>query len=151
MGNIEQRSERDTEERVREGVLRVLQAQADPWTDEQRAQGTMKELRSAKGKAKAKRFKGTPGWLAHEKLHDPLVAMLADAEEPVLRLLVMDTLRSHASPAHRAILQRLLDDPDASVRQAAKNVANELAELARTPSAQFCSDCGVNPDPTCLE
>jgi hypothetical protein len=139
VANIEQRSPWDTQERVREGVLRVLRAQADPWTDEDRARSTMKELRSAKGEDRAKRFKGIAGLLAHEKPHDPLVAMLAEAEEAELRLLVMDTLRAHPTPAHRAILQKLVNDSDPSVRQVAEGVAADLEKLAETPPTEFSS------------
>ena len=60
--------------------------------------------------------------------------MLADANEPQLRLLVMGALREHPTPGNRAILERLLHDTNEQVREAARSVSSELEALKELPT-----------------
>jgi CheY-like chemotaxis protein len=65
--------------------------------------------------------------------------MLAEANEPQLRLIVMDVLREHPIPANRAILEKLLRDSDQQVRSAAEQIAKELEKLRETSPVQLAA------------
>jgi len=77
------------------------------------------------------------GWLEHDAPDHPLVGMLADSNDPQLRVLVMGALRAHPAPANRAILDRLLADPDPQVQSAARQVRADLDTLAATPPGEL--------------
>ena len=84
--------------------------------------------------------RNVPLWLAHTQPDSPLVAMLAKADKPELRLLVMDALRECPTPEHQELLKRLLKDPDPAVRAAAEKVSQQLKTLAAQRPAEYASD-----------
>lgn len=118
----------------RKRLLDDLKERLLPITSPERAGDLLAELRAGSPKY-------TPGnvaaWLANGEPAHPLVGMLADADEPSLRLLVMGALREHPTPPNRAILQKLLRDDEGQVREAAQAVAAELTTLKETPMAQL--------------
>ena len=60
--------------------------------------------------------------------------MLADSDKPEMRKLVLGAIKAHPTPANRQILDKLLKDEDAGVREAAEKVANELQQMADSKS-----------------
>jgi len=80
-----------------------------------------------------------PLWLAHTQPDSPLVAMLANADQPDLRLMVMGALQRYPIPRHQELLKKLLKDPDATVRAAAEKASGELQKLAARNPADFAS------------
>jgi HEAT repeat protein len=79
-------------------------------------------------------------WLEHTRPDHPLVAMLAGADQPRLRLLALGALREHPTSENRQILARLLDDADPTVRTAAEEVAERLKGLAAESPSRYASD-----------
>jgi len=79
-------------------------------------------------------------WLEHTRSDHPLVAMLAGADQPRLRLMVMGALREHPTPEHRQMLDKLLNDADPAVRAAAAEVAERLKALAAESPSRYASD-----------
>jgi hypothetical protein len=79
-------------------------------------------------------------WLAHTQPDSLLVAMLAKADKPELRLMVMDALRECPIPENQAFLEKLLEDPDTAVRTAAEKVSQQLMKLAAQKPAEYVSD-----------
>jgi len=79
-------------------------------------------------------------WLEHTRPDHPLVAMLAGADQPKLRLLVMGALREHPTPEHRQMLDKLLNDADPAVRTAAEEVAERLKALEAESPSRYASD-----------
>jgi hypothetical protein len=140
IGNIEAAYEPD-KQRLRRDVLARLEEKLLPITDQARAEDLLAALRAGSPRYKPE---NVAAWLAHGAPAHRLVRMLAEANEPSLRLLVMGALREHPTPAHRAILQRLLHDPDEQVRGAAQAVAAALTALEQTPAAQL-ADRKVGP------
>jgi hypothetical protein len=49
-------------------------------------------------------------------------------------------LRAYPTPAHHVVLEQLLKDPEATVREAAEKTAEELKILAEADIRQFTSD-----------
>jgi len=85
-------------------------------------------------------------WLEHTRPDHPLVAMLAEEPDHRLRLLVMGALKSHPTPANRAIMRQLLTDPAPEVKAAAQDVEAALRELAATePSELAAGRSGSKP------
>jgi hypothetical protein len=105
-----------------------------PITDEARAPDLLAELRAGSSRYQPE-YVAT--WLAHGAPAHRLVRMLAEANEPSLRLLVMGALREHPTPANRAILQKLLHDNDEQVRKAAGAGAAELTASKEIPVVQL--------------
>ncbi len=101
------------------------------FSDAERAKRLLAQLQS--GKDRRLPVVRIPLWLARSRPDHPLVGMLADAGEPELRLMVMGALKSHPTPANRAILAKLLKDPNASVRAAAETASAALKALAAEP------------------
>jgi hypothetical protein len=81
-----------------------------------------------------------PLWLAHTQPDSPLVAMLAKADKPELRLLVMGALREYPTPQNQALLEKLRKDADPAVRAAAETISQQLKNLAAQKPAAFASD-----------
>ncbi|MCP4641596.1 MAG: HEAT repeat domain-containing protein [bacterium] len=115
--------------------IRDVQARKDPHGIE--AVRVLKALKEGDEYTKPDRV---APWLEHTAPESPLVAMLAADDDPALRVLVMGALRAHPTTANRAILAKLVNDPDDSVRAAAVDVRAHLDELAATPPSAFVSD-----------
>jgi hypothetical protein len=79
-------------------------------------------------------------WLEHTRPDHPLVAMLAGADAPKLRLLALGALREHPTPEHRQMLDKLLNDADPAVRAVAAEVAERLKDLAAESPSRYASD-----------
>ncbi len=122
------------EQSMRRNLLIHLEEKLLPITDAARAPDLFAELQAGSSRYKPE---NVAAWLAHGAPAHPLVGMLADANAPSLRLLVMGALREHPTPASQAILQKLLRDDDEQVRRAAEAVATALAALKETPATQF--------------
>jgi hypothetical protein len=133
ISNIEARYEPD-EQSLRRNLLTYLEENLLPITDEARAPDLLAELRTGSPRYHPQ---NVAAWLAHGAPAHPLVTMLAEANEPSLRLLVMAALREYPTPANRAILQALLQDNNEQVRTAAQAVAAALAAFKETPPAQL--------------
>lgn len=99
------------------------------------------------GKQSPEMRKAIPEWLTMNEPDHAVVALLADSTDPTLRILVMGALRNHPSPAHRAILTRLLADPDPHVRAAAKQVRADLDQLLATPPQDLLRVPETQPTP----
>ncbi len=122
------------ERSVRRNLLLHLEEKLLPITDEARAAGLLAELQAGSPRYKPE---NVAAWLTQGAPAHPLVGMLADANAPSLRLLVMGALREHPTPANQALLQKLLHDGDAQVRGAAQTVAAALTTLKETPATQL--------------
>lgn len=94
------------------------------------------DLHSETPRAKPERVKA---WLAHEEPEHPLMIMLADDNDPALRVLVLDAIEQHPTPANRQILQKLLADDEEQVRQAARGTSSALEALAAMPLSSLVS------------
>ncbi len=114
------------EQRLCQNLLRQLEAELLPITDPARANDILTGLRAGNSRYKPE---NVAAWLAHGAATHPLVRMLAEAEEPSFRMLVMGALREHPTPDHRALLDKLLADENEQVRQKAQEVAAELETL----------------------
>ncbi|MHC4086128.1 MAG: HEAT repeat domain-containing protein [Planctomycetota bacterium] len=100
------------------------------------AEKVLYELNSEKSNVKPERVKD---WLANVEPGHPLMPMLADDENPAFRMLVLDAIKAHPTPANRAILQNLLQDGDEEVRKAAEEVAAALKSLKEAPVEQLAA------------
>lgn len=129
----------DDPERVKKGILRDINSfgKRHAWDDlNYVAKEYLEQLRTGKGHVKPEPVRQ---WLANEIPYHPLVGMLADCDVPRLRKLVPDVVKAHPTPQNRAILEKLLKDEDAAVREAAKKVKKELEELNRRDSGALVS------------
>ena len=106
------------------------------WSKIRTARDILKGLESNTGEYKPQ---AVSDWLEHDEPDHPLIKMLADANEPRLRLIVMGALRENPTPANRVILEKLLNDSDELVRSAAQKVALELEQLKETSPAKFAA------------
>jgi len=100
------------------------------------AESVLNDLHSAKPNAKPE---GVKDWLAHAEPAHPLMPMLGQDADPALRVLVLDAIKTHPSPANRAILQTLLKDDSEQVRGQAADTVTALNALAELPLASLCS------------
>jgi len=125
------------EDGCRDYLLRHIED--DEWTANRQARDIVENL-----EAGTDEYKGDAvgAWLEHAEPDHPLVKMLAESDQPQLRLLVMGAIRAHPTPENRAILQKLLEDPDQQVRAAAAEVRENLKDLA---AAQFEELKGEGP------
>jgi len=78
-------------------------------------------------------------WLANAEPSHPLIAILAEDENPSLRRSVLDAVKAHPTPENRTILQKLVADDNERVRSAAEETVSELKILTRMASAEFVS------------
>ena len=65
--------------------------------------------------------------------------MLAKADQPELRLMVIGALQQYPVPRHQELLEELLKDPDTSVRAAAEKASAGLRKLAARNPDEFAS------------
>ncbi|MHC4665597.1 MAG: hypothetical protein ACYS9T_06520 [Planctomycetota bacterium] len=121
---------------LRRRVLQNLKGELLPWTNEDRAEHILSQLREGGKDYKPDRI---AAWLEHEQQDHPLVTMLADANEPGLRVLVMGSIREHPTPENRALLDKLLSDSNEEVRTAAERIAEELRSFGQTPLTELVS------------
>ncbi len=98
------------------------------------------ELQAGRGARNDALRKNVPLWLEHTEPDSPLVGMLAKAENPELRLMVMGALKALPSAQHQELLAQLLHDPDPAVRAAAEEAAEHLKELAAQQPGRYASD-----------
>lgn len=92
--------------------------------------------------------KNVPLWLEHAQSDSPLVEMLAEAESPELRRMAIGALMALATPRHRELLGRLMQDADPAVQAAAREADAQLQTLARRNPADFASDAAATQRPT---
>ena len=85
-------------------------------------------------------WQNVPQWLAHTQPDSPLVAMLAQADKPELRLMVMGALTAYPTRLHQELLEKLIADPDPVVRSAAEKASQQLKSLAAEDPARYASD-----------
>ncbi len=123
-----------SESDIRNYLLREIKS--NHWSKIRTARDILKGLESNTGEYKPQ---AVSDWLEHDEPDHPLIKMLADANEPQLRLIVMGALRENPTPANRAVLKKLLNDSDEQVRSAAKQVALELEQLKETSPAKFAT------------
>jgi hypothetical protein len=109
------------------------------------AEKLLADLQKKPGKDNQSLGRNVPLWLEHTQPDSPLVAMLADADKPALRLMVMGALREYPTPRNQALLEKLLKDPDAAVRKAAEAVSQQLKKLAGQKPAEYASDATSAP------
>ena len=100
------------------------------------AEKILNNLYSEKPNAKPERVKD---WLANAEPSHPLMPMLADDENPAFRMLVLDAIKAHPTPANRKILEKLLKDQDYSVQAGAQEVADYLEEISNIPLEELVS------------
>ena len=91
-------------------------------------------------------FRNAAIWLAHTQPDSPLVAMLVNADKPELRMLAIDALQEFPTPQHREFLEKLLQDPDATVRTGAEKASGNLKKLTARKPAEFVSDATTTPN-----
>jgi len=128
------RAGRDRESQKLQYSLPGLQDLVRSENDEERARHLIKNLRQKPDK---KLRSNIGDWLEHTQPDHPAVPLLADADEPGLRLLTIGALKSHPTPEHQALLERLLTDEDAEVKQAAVAARERLDGLAETDPFVF--------------
>jgi hypothetical protein len=124
----------ESRRRLREYLLQQLRSELLPLEEDEQAKEIFNELRIQSSKYQPE---NVAIWLANDEQTHPLINMLAEADEPELRLLVMGALREHPIPANRAIMKKLLQDTDKEVRMAAQEVAAEVEKLKVTPPLQL--------------
>jgi hypothetical protein len=100
------------------------------------AERVLKDLHLAMPNAKPE---GVKDWLANAEPGHPLMPMLGQDADPALRVLVLDAIKTHPTPANREILQTLLKDDDEQVRGQAEDTGAALSALAELPLASLCS------------
>ena len=130
------------DERLREQLQLYLKNNLLPLEKSERAKQILNELKSPNPKYEPE---NVAAWLANDEQTHPMIKMLADADQPELRLLVMGALREHPIPANRVIMKKLLQDSDEKVRKAAEEVASALKTLKETPPEQFGADLADGP------
>jgi len=69
-----------------------------------------------------------------------LIEILAQHENPALRVLALEAIRRYPTAQNRAILEELLNDPDEQVRTAAQQVASELKAIENMPLEDLVSE-----------
>ena len=116
------------EEGIQNFLLREIKN--EHWSKIRKAEDIMEDLKENKGEYKPR---AVSDWLAHAEPDHPLIKMLAESDEPELRLLAMNALKENPTPANRAVLEKLLNDNDQQVREAAEIVASVLEELKNLP------------------
>ena len=121
-------------------VVSILEAHAHGDKQQREAAGLYRDLQEGSASEQQRLRKNIPLWLAHTQPDSPLVAMLAESDDPDLRLMVIGALREHPTPQHQRLLEQLLEDPAPAVRAAAKNVAAYLRTLAAESPARYASD-----------
>lgn len=62
-------------------------------------------------------------------LSEPALAILVEAPEPEYRELTLKLIQTRPTPAHRSLLTQLLEDPDETIKQRARDCAAELKAL----------------------
>ncbi len=87
-----------------------------------------------------------PLWLEHTQPDSPLVAMLAKADKPELRRMAIGALREYPIPQYQKLLDKLLKDPDATVRTAAREASLQLKRLAARAPGEYASDPASPPN-----
>ena len=107
----------------------------------------LEDLQLGDADTQARLRENVPMWLAHTEPQSPLVGMLARSDDPDLRLLAMKALQEHPTPEHRALLEKLLQDPVPDVRAAAEEVAAHLDGLRATSPARYASDVSSKAEP----
>lgn len=125
----------------REHVVNELKARG---TDRRVAEETLAELHADPS---ADRRSRVALWLEHTRPDHPLVGLLAQQEDPQLRLLAVPALKAHPTRHNREILQRLLTDPDLQVKAAATKVDGELIALAARDPMDFALGSGASQLP----
>jgi len=126
-----------TEDERRRSILASLQIRDEPQADDKTIQEMIADL---SGKDSEKKRREMSDWLENKCPTHSLVPALARSSDPALGMVCLGALRSHPSPAHRALLESFLKDPDAGVRSAAEKVRDDLARLASTPLSELVSD-----------
>ncbi|HUT28203.1 MAG TPA: hypothetical protein VMX13_00315 [Sedimentisphaerales bacterium] len=122
----------DDEDGCRDYLLRHIED--DEWTANREARDIIENLKAGTDKYKGE---AVATWLERAKPDHPLVKMLAESEEPELRLLVMGALKAHPTPENRKVLEKLLNDSDERVRSAAMEVQEDLKVLAAVPLGEL--------------
>lgn len=120
-------------------VIATLQAYGHGTVEQVEAERLYAALRTGSQDDQRLLRKNVPLWLAQTEPNSPLVGMLAGSEDADLRLMVMAALREHPTPVHVALLTRLLEDPDLSVRKAAEDTASYLRTLSARKPAEYTS------------
>ena len=126
--------------RLEDSVLPSLERRLLVLGDEDAMQRLIDELREPDAR---ERRQQVGAWLAYSRPDHPLVARLTTADDPALRLLVPIVVVEHPTPENRALLARLLSDPDEEVRAAATSAGDAVSALARRPEEPALS--GAEP------
>ncbi|MHC4566391.1 MAG: HEAT repeat domain-containing protein [Planctomycetota bacterium] len=119
----------DEHETRRRLLARLGQYLLEP-EDHERAEEVIADLMAGGSRYKTEDI---TNWLANARPQNPLLNMLAAADEPELRLLAIAGLKEHPTPANRQTLQEFLQDGDEQVCSAAQSVATELDEMMQMP------------------
>jgi hypothetical protein len=121
-------------------VVSILKAHAHGDKHQREATTLSRQLREGNPAEQERLRKNIPLWLAHTQPGAPLVATLAESDDPDARLMVVGALREYATPLHQRLLQQLLEDPSPAVREAAKDVSTYLKTLAAESPTRYASD-----------
>jgi hypothetical protein len=130
-----------------DGVISMLESHDPTAVRLSQAEKLLADLRKeAAGEGRSQPLRQSVSlWLAHTQPDSPLVAMLAKADKPELRLMAMDALQAYPIPQYREMLDKLLKDADATVRTAAEKTSRQLKKLAAQDPALYASDAS-SPD-----
>lgn len=137
ISNFSRDRDNEADDQRRKRVLAYLQIRDEPRADDKTIQEMIADLSSGDLEKKRQEMSA---WLENVCPSHSVVPALAASSDPALRLVCMGALRSHPTPAHRALLESLLKDSDPAVRAAAENVRKDLARLASTPLSELASD-----------
>jgi len=124
----------------RDRLVTILRSFAHGGKRQAEAERLYRDLQQAEPTERDRKLENIPMWLEHTRPDSPLVEMLAHADDPKLRLMVMGALREHPTPEYRQMLDKLLKDADPAVRTAAKEVAERLKALAAESPSRYASE-----------
>ncbi len=120
-------------------IVSILKSHAHGDKQQRQAATLPRELQEGSPAEQQRLRKNIRLWLTHTQPGSPLVATLAESDDPDIRLLVTGALREYPTPRHRRLLEQLLEDPSPAVRAAAKDVSTYLKTLAAEKPTRYAS------------
>jgi hypothetical protein len=124
---------------AKERVISLLESHDPPAARLAEAEKLLADLQKEPKTGRPSRRRDVRLWLEHTRPDSPLVAMLAKADKPELRLLVMGALREYPTSQNQALLEKLRKDADPAVRAAVEKVTQQLKKLAAQKPAEYAS------------
>jgi len=128
----------DTPERIKSSIAGSIKSFGKKEDTIAEAQSILDDLHN-QGKKTSVKPKYVKPWLANTVPDHPLMSMLANDEDPALRVLILDAIVAHPTPQNRKLLEKLLNDFDATVKQAAEEASAKLKQLRDRPLSELAA------------